>query len=36
MDWVRILACVTVAVDQELTLSLPCGRPAFARTSGLA
>ncbi len=36
MDWARILACVTEAMDQELILCLSCGRPAFARTSGPA
>ena len=36
MDWAHILACETGAVDQELMLSLSRGRPAFARTSGLA
>ena len=32
MDWARILACVTGAVERELMLSLSCGRPAFTRT----
>ncbi len=36
MDWARILACVTGAMDEEPMLSLSCGRPAFARTSGSA
>ena len=36
MDWARILACVTGAVDQEPMLSLSCGRLAFTRPSGSA
>lgn len=33
MDWARILACVTGAVDKALMLSLSRGRPAFAGIS---
>ena len=32
MDWARILACGTGAVDKALMLSLSRGRPAFTRT----